>query len=303
MVGCGNFCQKQEGQDLYAGGADTVAVRYVLKRGAEEGWTGCVIDIKAAFLNAPLQAEDGDKVVVLKPPHLLVKLGYVKSDEYFLVEKPMYGLRQSPRSWCVYRDQVISALKTKEGRVFVMSVGDPNLWVVYLDDQVDGFILIYVDDFLIMMSLIGLQDVLDAITSKWEISTPEMINEKTSVKYLGMELRKHAKGFIATQENYIRVKIDGDFKKVKTPMTKDAIPEVEENPQEEHDIRLAQKRIGELLWLTTRTRPEICYAVSKCSHLLLSHPQWVVEQTEQIWCYLKSTPTQGLIFSKDRGEG
>ena len=48
--------------------------------------------------------------------------------------------------------------------------------------------------------------------------------------------------------------------------------------------------------------PEICYAVSKCSHLLLSHPQWVVEQTE-IWCYLKSTPTQGLIFSKDRGEG
>ena len=75
------------GQDLYAGGADTVAVRYVLKRGAEEGWTGCVIDIKAAFLNAPLQAEDGDKVVVLKPPHLLVKLGYVKSDEYFLVEK------------------------------------------------------------------------------------------------------------------------------------------------------------------------------------------------------------------------
>ena len=33
------------------------------------------------------------------------------------------------------------------------------------DDQVDGFILIYVDDFLIMMSLNGLQDVLDAITS------------------------------------------------------------------------------------------------------------------------------------------
>ena len=242
MVGCGNFCQKQEGQDLYAGGADTVAVRYVLKRGAEEGWTGCVIDIKAAFLNAPLQAEDGDKVVVLKPPHLLVKLGYVESDEYFLVEKAMYGLRQSPRSWCVYRDQVISALKTKEGRVFVMSVGDPNLWVVYLDDQVDGFILIYVDDFLIMMSLIGLQDVLHAITSKWEISTPEMINEKTSVKYLGMELRKHARGFIATQENYIRVKIDGDFKKVKTPMTKDAIPEVEENPQEEH-IRWARREL------------------------------------------------------------
>ena len=72
---------------------------------------------------------------------------------------------------------------------------------------------------------------------------------------------------------------------------------------EEADIRKAQKQIGELLWLTTRTRPEICYAVSKCSHHLLSHPKWVLEQTEQIWSYLKNTPCQGLIFSRDRGEG
>ena len=40
MVGRGNFVAKQDGQELYAGGADTVAVRYVLKRGAEEGWEG-----------------------------------------------------------------------------------------------------------------------------------------------------------------------------------------------------------------------------------------------------------------------
>ena len=139
MVGCGNFVAKQEGQELYAGGADTEAVRYVLKRGAEEGWEGVTLDIKAAFLNAPLQSGDAEVVVILKPPYLLVKLGYVKQDEYFLVERAMYGLRQRPRSWCVYRDAELDKMVTEEGRTFVMSVGDPNLWRIQLGDLLRGF--------------------------------------------------------------------------------------------------------------------------------------------------------------------
>ena len=107
---------------------------------------------------------------------------------------------------------------------------------------------------------------------------------------------------IASQENYIRDKIKGEFKRMRVPMSRDGFPKVE-SQVEEADIRKAQKQIGELLWLTTRTRPEICYAVSKCSRHLLSHPKWVIEQTEQIWSYLKNTPCQGLIFSRDRGEG
>ena len=61
-----------------------------------------------------------------------------------------------------------------------------------------------------MMIKAGIPDVLRAITAKWEISDPEYIVEGgKGVKYLGMELKKHRDGFIATQENYIRDKIKG----------------------------------------------------------------------------------------------
>ena len=55
-------------------------------------------------------------VVILKPPYLVVKLGFVKQDEYFLVERAMYRLRQSRRSWCVYRDAELDKMVTEEGR-------------------------------------------------------------------------------------------------------------------------------------------------------------------------------------------
>jgi len=42
---------------------------------------------------------------VLKPPTLLVKLGHADASEAWIAEKAMYGLRQSPRSWSIYRDK------------------------------------------------------------------------------------------------------------------------------------------------------------------------------------------------------
>ena len=302
MVGCGNFVKKQEGEDLYAGGADTVALRYVLKRGAEEGWAGVTMDIKAAFLNAPLyQAGLEETIVVLKPPHLLIRLGYVQPDEHFLVEKAMYGLRQSPKSWGLHRDAELIKMRSSEGRTFVPSVGDPNLWRVIRCEVLEGFLLVYVDDFLVMMKAEGIPDVLKVISDRWEISAPEFL-EKQKVKFLGMELERHPLGFVATQENYIRDKKEPVVRKVRIPIAKDQMPDGNAEVTES-SVRRAQQHLGELLWLATRTRPEICYAVAKCSQVVLSHPDWVTEQAEHIWAYLRSTPAHGLLFTRERGVG
>ena len=80
LVACGNFVEKEANEmDVYASGADAVTVRYALKRAAEEQWSGVVIDIKVAFLNAPLiDDDDGEDpaAVILRPPPLPVKLGF-----------------------------------------------------------------------------------------------------------------------------------------------------------------------------------------------------------------------------------
>ena len=45
-------------QCLYVSGVDAVCLRYVLKRSIEKNWGATVLDIRIAFLNAPLDVED-----------------------------------------------------------------------------------------------------------------------------------------------------------------------------------------------------------------------------------------------------
>ena len=73
-------------------------------------------DIKVAFLKAPLKDDedvDDDSMVVLKPPSLLVKLGYAKPGEHYQAVKAVYGLRQARRKWGRHRDKKLLAMKTQ----------------------------------------------------------------------------------------------------------------------------------------------------------------------------------------------
>ena len=62
LVACGNFVDQstpdQKDQCLYVSGVDAVCLRYVLKRSIEKNWGATVLDIRIAFLNAPLDVED-----------------------------------------------------------------------------------------------------------------------------------------------------------------------------------------------------------------------------------------------------
>ena len=58
IVARGNYAEKTS-DDTYAAGADAVSGRYALKKAAESSWSGVVIDVKTAFLNAPLRERAG----------------------------------------------------------------------------------------------------------------------------------------------------------------------------------------------------------------------------------------------------
>ena len=77
LVVCGNYGESHEAMPLFAGGTDVVALRLALKEAAVRGWQGGTVDVKGAFLNAPLQAVDQEGELT--------------------VAMAMYGLRQSLR--------------------------------------------------------------------------------------------------------------------------------------------------------------------------------------------------------------
>lgn len=255
IVACGNFIESRAGEELFAAGADASALRFTLKVAAEERWKVLTVDIKVAFLNAPLVTSTRDQgmvqeevTFVLKPPSLLIKLGYAQSSEVWIAEKAMYGLRQSPRSWSIYRDSVMMDLKI-DGITICQADSEPNLWILrrQCDDALCGLILVYVDDMLITGSVLTTNLVLEQIQKVWQTSAPEEVSEGVSVKFLGMEITKRGDVIRALQTAYVEDRLEtnlgGDWKNAKdawTPCPKEIDDDPEDDVQPSH-IKEAQR--------------------------------------------------------------
>ena len=317
IVACGNFIESRAGEELFAAGADASALRLTLKVAAEERWRILTVDIKVAFLNAPLVTTTRDQgkvqedvVFALKPPVLLVKLGYAQSSEAWIAEKAMYGLRQSPRSWSIYRDRVMMDLEIEKINI-TQATSEPNLWVLKSteDETLQGLILVYVDDMLITGRDEVVTRTLEQIQRVWQTSTPEEVADGASTKFLGMEIVKKGEVIRALQTSYVEDRLEtnlgGDWKKAKEtwmPCPKEIDDAVEDDVQPSH-VKEAQRVVGELLWLVTRTRPDMAYTTSRMAQMVLRCPRAVVKMADQIWRYLKTTRNEGLSFHPDRGDG
>ena len=102
----------------------------------------------------------------------------------------------------------------------------------------------------------------------WKTSEPEEIG-KDPVRFLGMNVKKFQEGekevWYVTQEPYIQdllAKYEDAERKI--PITRDqAAMEPEEGSPALEKIRRCQKEVGELLWLVTRSRPDIMFAVAR----------------------------------------
>lgn len=63
-------------------------------------------------------------------------------------------------------------------------------------------------------------------------------------------------------------------------------------------IRQAQKAVGEMLWLVTRSRPDVMFAVAKMGADVTRNPTKVLEIYHQCLGYLATTSKEGLKFTK-----
>ena len=152
LVVCGNHLQggdkketKEEHANYYAGGADTICLRFALSMAARYGWDIAGLDVVAAFLNAqlgdvhekPQPREDPtrgrSRIVLMQPPRVLERLGLVEVGELWLVERALYGLRESPRLWSDHRDGTLHGMEIQQGgRMLKLlpSFAEENLWLI-----------------------------------------------------------------------------------------------------------------------------------------------------------------------------
>ena len=130
-------------------------------------WCGCVVDVKTAFLNAPLrgseqEAEGTAPVIIVKPPFFLTQLGLMEPGHRWRVKKALYGLQTSPRDWSEHRDRILKGLVVRGTEKFTLhqSVTDSSLWHVKGPaGSLVAVMIVYVDD----IAVFGPVDVVEAL--------------------------------------------------------------------------------------------------------------------------------------------
>ena len=134
-VVCGNYEMKKEHEETYSGGADSAAFRLMMATSSQRQWDGGCVDIKTAFLNATIDYENEEDLVLIRPPNFLVEKNYVEKDVTYLPLKAVYGFRRPPRLWSQQRDQELADCEIeieengKKRKLVLMSLlSEPNLW-------------------------------------------------------------------------------------------------------------------------------------------------------------------------------
>ena len=315
-VCCGNYLPPEKlglsKDDVYASGAEALTLRVALTFASVfVDWTGIIIDIKSAFLYAPIgtRSKGSEERIIVRPPALLTELGILQADDRWHVRKALYGLPTSPRDWGDYRD--------KEFRTFVIlcegvsyglfqSKSDESLWLVQpVGNQgrgnISGLLVVYVDDLAFFAPPNLCQCFIDHVQNKWKTSPPSWLGEDP-VTFCGAEVTRTSRGYRLTQVSYLRELLQryGIEGTAASPMTKWTEP-LEQGPPDAGLVKEAQGITGALLWVSTRSRPDIAYAVSRMGQQATKVPDLSIAIGRQVLQYLNSTLHYGIEYLHESG--
>ncbi|CAE7947819.1 RE1 [Symbiodinium sp. KB8] len=262
LVGCGNQASHIDADSLYAAGAPAELVRASLVQACKHQWSAFTCDIRSAFTQTPIPPYAARRYM-LRPPRWLVELGLAEPDEYYSLGKVLYGFKEAPAWWSEHRD---SKLLTAAflGCHLEQGTSDPSLWRIMKGEELKGYLVTYVDDFLILSDSVtagGLHRWL-LEEAGWETDGLSEAKPGEPVRFLGMQLERHEDGhFSLNQESYIDELVrayqlkSSDKSKIACPKEV-LMNEPESVPEsDEATVKAAQKVAGEFQRADLLTKP------------------------------------------------
>ena len=263
--------------------------------------------------------------VYCRPPQVLVKLGLVEPGIVWKVKKALHGLRTSPRAWEEERDKKLAELTWQgpNGPVGLKQVCATNcVWTIQeRNDQAEkspmGMVFAYVDDLIAVGDQVYLNGMKSELDKLYVMKTSGSIPaQHTSgiepLRFLGCLIERLPYGqLIMHQRSYIERCIrESSMELMRGLIT---LPCVDEKspPEERFDDDgyptqfeqsklTCQKYIGQLMWLATRTRPDIAPTLGILASQMVIRPTYVVFCLTQLWRYLKRTHDLSMTsFQRD----
>jgi len=233
---------------IYSPTLDIVCIRLIIAFAAKYKWIIYQLDIQAAYLNAPI-----DKEVYVTIPKGDANYG----NGFWLLQKSLYGLKQSGRNW----NNTISSFLIKKG--FKQTKAESCLFFKKdLNNKLSCIIGLYVDDIIITGHTYEILEFVSFIKNKFSISKCEPANF-----ILGIKIEKNDDfNYSISQEAFIhnilsKFKIT-NIQKSKSPYSGDNTNNKNNSP---FSKTIYKSAIGSLIHLAKCTRPDIAFAVNNAA--------------------------------------
>ena len=260
------------------------SIRSVIALAAHKNMKVHQMDIKAAFLNGELTEE-----VFMCQPEGFKQKG--KEEFVCRLNKSIYGLKQSPRCWNETLHRHLKQMK------FVQTSGDP---CIYVSQDGNAIVGVYVDDLLIAgKNVKRIDEIKSGIADRFEAKDMGELHFFLGVKIV----QDHKRGTIwlgqpAYAESILQQFNMENAKPRKTPLD----PSHKLSKGDENSIyidqELYQSAVGRLLYLSTRTRPDIAFAVGTAAKFTSKPTEEHWKAVKHIMRYISGTLQFGLLFAR-----
>ena len=252
--------------------------RVMLAEAAKQDWEIHQIDVKSAFPNADIDKE----IYTIQPT------GFERGTKVCRLHKALYGLKQSARQWYMFLKDILN----KFGLVHT----DADEGIFYNKDLI---IVCHIDDLLIMSSKLAFVEEFKKHIAK----SVEITDLGEANFFLGIEItRDRTKRTITlSQVKYLK-EIMSRFDKtslhpVRTPAELGIRLDKSQTTAEASTVQYFQKQIGSLMYLMTKTRPDIAFAVNCCARYMSNPNATHFRALDRIWKYLAGTVDLSLVYN------
>ena len=176
-----------------------------------------------------------------------------------------------------------------------------------------GWLVTYVDDILGISKGSAAREVLEHIGGVWKCSEVEYLEEGKTINFVGLQIHRmrNRRGLIVHQADYSKsvLKKNGmleanpsrvtgecaeDSKKV------EAKKEEEMSEEEKGKIRIAQRLVGEIIWLSTKTRPDLSFTTHRAATMSTRDAERSAAIIKKLLRYLVGTVGLGLKYGSAR---
>ena len=203
-----------------------------------ESWKLQHIDVQAAFLQGKKISRDV----------FIIPLKEAETRKIWKLNKCIYGLVDRPRMWYVELRDTLAKLNV------VVSSYDESFIFWYDEGKLEGIIAVYVDDLMFSGSKKFEREVIGELKKKFRLST----EVEVEFAHTGLDVKQTQSGILVSQLGYAdqisRIEIDP------TRVNRNTL---QINEKEKQQLRTV---CGQLLWVSTQTRPDVAYATCFASN-------------------------------------